>query len=76
MKLMARLVWKQSLSLRGIEKRARATSDPLERLRYVRSQMDSSDRPPLRWRTGSRQGAMLAVIAVLAAAALLLWRLH
>ena len=74
--MTARILWRRKASLRRIEKRARETADPVERLRYVRSQMDSSDRPPFRWRTGSRQGAMLAVIAVLAAAALLLWRLH
>ncbi len=64
--------WKQRQRLRSIEQQARRTADPLERLRYVRNEMDS----PLeefRW------GPLAKIVAVIAAAigtALLVWRIH
>jgi hypothetical protein len=66
--------WKQRQRLRSIEQQARRTADPLERLRYVRNQMDSCE--PLeefRW------GPLAKIAAVIAAAigtALLVWRIH
>jgi hypothetical protein len=72
--MTARIVWKQRNSVRGIEKRARQTADPLERLRYVRSQMDSRELPdPFRWWPVRRIAAWIsAVIGV----ALLVWRIR
>jgi hypothetical protein len=47
---MARIVWKRRESVRKIEKRARQTADPLERLRYVRERMDHREPPgQFRW---------------------------
>lgn len=72
--MTARFVWKQKESLRSIEKRARETLDPVERLRYVRDRMDS--REPLgefrRWPV--RTIATMAAAAL--GAALLVWRIH
>jgi hypothetical protein len=72
--MTARIVWKQRQSVRGIEKRARQTADPLERLRYVRNQMDSRDLPcPSQWWPVRRIAAWIsAAIGV----ALLVWRIR
>ena len=72
--MMARIVWKPRKTVRKIEKRAHQTADPLERLRYVRTQMDLkelSDR--FRWRPVRKLAAWIsAAIAV----ALLVWRIR
>ena len=68
---MARIRMKYRESLRKIERRARETADPVERLRYVRHQMDS--REPLegfRWWPGSGIAAAVAVAIVAALLAL------
>jgi hypothetical protein len=71
--MTARIVWKQRQSVRGIEKRARQTADPLERLRYVRNQMDSKELPDrFRWWP---VGRIAAWISALIAVALLVWRI-
>lgn len=72
--MMARIVWKPRKTVRKIEKRARQTADPLERLRYVRNQMDSRELSDLfRWRPVRRIAAWIsAAIAV----ALLVWRIR
>ena len=72
--MMARIVWKPRKTVRRIEKRARQTVDPLERLRYVRNQMDSRELPGLfRWWPVRRIAAWIsAAIAV----ALLVWRIR
>jgi hypothetical protein len=71
--MTARFLWRQRKTLRNIERRARATVDPLERLRFVRRQMDSQELPAagLRWPLGIIAGTIAAVIG----AALLLWRI-
>jgi hypothetical protein len=72
--MTARIVWKQQENLRGIEKRARETADPVERLRYVRKEMDSRELPEeSRWRPVRR---IAAAIAVAIGTALLVWRIH
>ena len=72
--MTARIVWKQQNSLRGIEKRARQTADPLERLRYVRNQMDSKELPgQSRWWPIRRIAAWISAVI---AAALLVWRIR
>ena len=42
--MTARFLWKQRESLRRIEKRARETADPVERLRYVRNKWTQGNR--------------------------------
>ena len=72
--MMARIVWKPWKTLRKIEKRACQTADPLERLRYVRNQMDSRELSALfRWRPVRRIAAWISVVIVVA---LLVWRIH
>ncbi len=75
--MTARFLWKQRKKLRNIERRARATADPLDRLRFVRSQMDSQDLPAVgrRWPVSRIAGVTAAVIAAAIGAALLLWRI-
>ena len=72
--MRARIVWKLRKSVRKIEKQARQTADPVERLRYVRNQMDSRELPdPFRWWPVRRIAAWIsAAIAV----ALLVWRIR
>jgi hypothetical protein len=72
--MTARIVWKPWNSVRGIEKRARQTADPLERLRYVRNQMDSRELPDLfrRWPVRRIAAWISAAIGV----ALLVWRMR
>jgi hypothetical protein len=65
--MTARFLWKQRKSLRRIDKRARETADPVERLRYVRSQMEC------RWGPKRR---IAAVIAAAIGVALLVWRIY
>ncbi len=72
--MTARFVWKQRESLRSIEKRARETLDPLERLRYVRDRMDSRE-PPEEFRRWPVRRIATMVAAALGAA-LLVWRIH
>jgi hypothetical protein len=61
-------------SFRTIERRARETPDPVERLRYVRNQMDSREPPvEFRWWPVIR---IVAAIVVPVGAALLVWRIH
>jgi hypothetical protein len=43
--MTGRILWRRQASLRRIEKRARETADPVERLRYVR----------IRWNSGGGQ---------------------
>ena len=72
--MTARIVWKQQENLRGIEKRARETADLVERLRYVRKEMDSRELPEeSRWRPLRR---IAAGIAAAIGTALLVWRIH
>jgi hypothetical protein len=72
--MMARIVWKSRKTVRKIEKRARQTADPLERLRYVRNQMDSRELADLfRWRPVRRIAAWISVVIVVA---LLVWRIR
>ena len=72
--MMARIVWKSRKTVRKIEKRARQTADPLERLRYVRNQMESRELSDLfRWRPVRRIAAWISVVIVVA---LLVWRIH
>jgi len=72
--MMARIVWKPWKTVRKIEKRACQTADPLERLRYVRNQMDSKELSDLfRWRPVRRIAAWISVVIVVA---LLVWRIH
>ena len=72
--MTARFLWKQRKSVRGIEKRARETADPVERLRYVRNQMDSREPPEeFRWWPVRR---IAAVISAAIGAALLVWRIR
>ena len=55
-------------------KTGRQTADPLERLRYVRNQMDSKELPDLfRWWPAGR---IAAWISALIAVALLVWRIR
>jgi hypothetical protein len=72
--MTARFLWKQRKKLRNIDRRARATADPLDRLRFVRSQMDSQELPAAGrgWPVFRIAGA----IAVAIGAALLLWRIR
>lgn len=72
--MTVRIVWKPRKSVGKIEKLARQTADPLERLRYVRHQMDSREPPGrFRWRQVRRIAAWIsAAIGV----ALLVWRIH
>jgi hypothetical protein len=72
--MTARFVWKQRESLRSIEKRARETLDPVERLRYVRDRMDSREPPGESRRWPVRRIATVAAAAL--GAALLVWRIH
>jgi len=69
--MTARILWRRKATLRRIEKRASQTADPVERLRYVRNQMQ------FRWwpvRPVRRTVVMIAV--AVAGAALLVWRIH
>jgi hypothetical protein len=72
--MTARFVWKQRESLRSIERRARETLDPVERLRYVRDRMDSRE-PPGEFRKWPVR-RIAAMVAAALAAALLVWRIH
>ena len=69
--MTARIVWKRRESVRKIEKRARQTVDPLERLRYVRNRMDSRE-PPDRFRRWPAR-RIAAWISAAIGAALLVW---
>ena len=72
--MMARIVWKPRKTVRKIEKRARQTADPLERLRYVRNQMDSKELFDLsRWWPVRRIAAWISAAIVVA---LLVWRIR
>ena len=69
--MTARILWRRKASLRRIEKRASETADPVERLRYVRNQMQ------FRWWLVRPAGRIAAMIAAAAGAALLLvWRIR
>lgn len=72
--MTVRFLWKQPESLRWIERRARATADPVERLRYVRDRMDSREPPEeSRWRPVRK---IAAAIAAAIGTALLVWQIH
>ena len=72
--MMARIVWKRRESVRKIEKRARQTADPLERLRYVRTQMDSRVLPDqLHWWLVRKIAVWISVVI---GVALLVWRIR
>jgi hypothetical protein len=72
--MMARIVWKPRMTVRKIEKRAQQTADPLERLRYVRNQMDSRELSDLfRWWPVWRIAAWISAVIVVA---LLVWRMR
>ena len=71
--MTVRFRWRQPETLRWIEKRARETADPVERLRYVRDRMDSREAPEeSRWRPVRR---IAAAIAAAIGTALLVWRI-
>ena len=71
--MTARITWKHPESVRKIEKQARRTTDPVERLRYVRKKMDAIDPSEVfRWRAAGRIAAALSAAI---AAALLVWRI-
>ena len=72
--MAARIVWIPRRIVRRIDKRARQTADPLERLRYVRNLMDSRELPALlRWWPIRRIAAWIWPVI---AAALLVWRIR
>ena len=71
--MTVRIVWKQRESLRSIEKQARRTLDPLDRLRYVRTRMDSMDLAEFRQWPVRRIATMVAAAL---GAALLVWPIH
>ena len=71
--MTVRIVWKQRESLRSIEKQARRTLDPLDRLRYVRNRMDSMELAEFRQWPFRRIATMVAVAF---GAALLVWPIH
>ena len=71
--MTVRIVWKQRESLRSIEKQARRTLDPLDRLRYVRDRMDSMDLAEFRQWPVRRIATMVAAAL---GAALLVWPIH
>jgi hypothetical protein len=72
--MTARIIWKPRENVRKIEKRARQTIDPVERLRYVRKKMDAIDlSEAFRWRPAGR---IAAVVSAAIAAALLVWRMR
>ena len=71
--MTVRIVWKQRQSLRSIEKQARRTLDPLDRLRYVRDRMDSMDLAEFRQWPVRRIATMVAAAL---GAALLVWPIH
>jgi hypothetical protein len=71
---MARIHSERRKRLRNINQRARETADPVEKLRFVRSQMDAIK--PLEEFHGRSLTWIAAVLAAALAAALLLWRLH
>jgi hypothetical protein len=72
--MTARFVWKKRESLRSIEKRARETLDPVERLRFVRDRMDSRE-PSEKFRRWPVR-SIATVVAAALGAALLVWRIH
>ena len=72
--MTARILWRPQVSGRKIEKLARQTADPVERLRYVRKQMDSREpREAYRWWPAGR---IAAVVSAAIGAALLVWRIR
>lgn len=72
--MMARIVWKPRKTVRKIEKRAQQTADALERLRYVRNQMDSKELSDLfRWWPVRRIAAWISAAIMVA---LLVWRIR
>ena len=72
--MTARILWKERKSVRKIEKRARQRADPVERLRYVRNQMDLREPPQeFRWWPVRRIAAMVSAAI---GAALLVWRIR
>ena len=71
--MTVRIVWKQRESLRSIEKQARRTLDPLDRLRYVRNRMDSMEVAEFCQWPVRRIATMVAAALV---AALLVWPIH
>ena len=71
--MTVRIVWKQRESLRSIEKQARRTLDPLDRLRYVRNRMDSMELAEFRQWPVRRIATMVAAAL---GAALLVWPIH
>lgn len=73
MDVTARFPSKKRKILRRIDKQARQTGDPLERLRYVRNQMDSGEaKSPLGWWPARR---IAAIVAAAIGLALLIWRI-
>ena len=72
--MAARIVWIPRKMVRRIDQRARQTADPVERLRYVRNLMDSTELPALlRWWPVRRIAAWIWAVA---AAGLLVWRIR
>ena len=71
--MTARILWKQRETVRKIEKRARQTTDPVERLRYVRKVMGARDPFEVfrRWPAKT----IAAVVSAAIGAALLVWRI-
>jgi NaMN:DMB phosphoribosyltransferase len=71
--MTARIRWKQRETVRKIEKRARQTTDPVERLRYVRKVMGARDPFEVLRRWPAKKIA--AVVSAAIGAALLVWRI-
>ena len=66
--MTARFVWRRHTGVRLIEERAARTPDPVERLRYVRNQMDSREvRERPGWRLAKGIGIALATLAAILA---------
>ena len=74
--MRARISWKPDKSFHSIDEQARRTQDPVERLRYVRSQLDSGKLPELVPWLPVRILRIAVMTAAASGAALLIWRIH
>ena len=71
--MTARIRWKQRETARKIEKRARQTADPVERLRYVRKVMGAREPFEVFRRWPAKR--IVAMVSAAIMAALLVWRI-
>jgi hypothetical protein len=74
--MTARFPWSRYSSVRRIEKRASRTADPVERLRYLRNQMDSRELPEQFGWWSVTVIRIAAAIAAAMGAALPVWRIR